>query len=728
MDKRAAEQYLNQIYGTDQGYVAVAYKEPGGLTSWQECQFQWPQDKRKLIGWAEVHQDANIFICPALRKDAHTRKKGDGKFLRWLWADVDWQGVPESKRAEVVSRIKELGCLVIRSGTDDNLHVYVKLTKAVSSELFAKLNTGLRDYLYADNKQADNSLLRLPGTTNWKTEKGTPVTQDGGVGRSVSPEALMKRRVFRDAKVVTEDVVPSDWVFTEVEGLSRRIKAKLNMPVSEAMARYGNRHNAVNGMVKDLHRAGFDVDQIHSLMNKYPAGLHKMSSENGYDFHLDIDRCLARIISTETHDEDFEDEDQAITELTPEEDQKEREKKLAEAGQRIVDHRDAVRWADEQEGLQRHKSPPPDTFQSLDDALSAPAAPVQWLIEGMASADSNVIITGQYKTGKTALMVASLIPSLVDGKDFLNHFAVHVPKGGAMIHHWNLEMSRTDLVDKYMRNTGIVNRKNVSLWHGRGHTLNILTEPGKQDAINALCTDTAGNFHEGGWADVWTIDSYAQLARMAGVNTNDNDEVYNLMAAVDEIKVRANVRVCFLLGHTGRNSDEKSSSTGHLNATRGASAVDEHVDARWVLTKDGTNTRYLATEGRDVDSMSPCALDFNKETKVMTLTDKTKADVVNEGYVQVVVAVLATEVGEQGITQSDLVRKVRERVTIGVAHCKEVINEAVDAGFVEAKRMPTGRGGRAAIMHFLTGGKPEGDDSRLATPRIVDIPKRRRQI
>ncbi|MET0414426.1 MAG: hypothetical protein ABW022_00190, partial [Actinoplanes sp.] len=279
--------------------------------------------------------------------------------------------------------------------------------------------------------------------------------------------------------------------------------------------------------------------------------------------------------------------------------------------------------------------------------------------------------------------------------------------------HWNLEMSKLDILDKYIRPVGIENTDAVHLAHWRGYSLNILTDPGKDDAVHWL---------KSRGVNVWTIDSYAQLARMAGVNTNDNDEVYALMGALDEIKVRAGVKVLFMLGHTGRNADEKSSSSGSIHATRGASAVDEHVDARWVLTKDQGEVRYIATEGRDVDVLKPTALEFDETTKRMRITGMTKADVAADGMVQVVVAVLATQPQGRGLSQTDLVKQVRSRVKAGIAHVKEVIEEAIEANFVIVKHEVKEGGGRAAKMHYLNRPeKPDGDRNRKATPAVVNL-------
>jgi hypothetical protein len=273
-------------------------------------------------------------------------------------------------------------------------------------------------------------------------------------------------------------------------------------------------------------------------------------------------------------------------------------------------------------------------------------------------------------------------------------------------------MSKTDLVDKYMRNVGITNIDNVYLAHWRGYNVNILTDPGKDTAVNWLKTRGV---------QVWTIDSYAQLARMAGINSNDNDEVYALMGAIDEIKIRADVNVCFMLGHTGRNSDDKAS--GGLNPTRGASAVDEHVDARWVLTKDSTDVRYLATEGRDVDVIKPTSLEFDEVTKRMVMGFESKAEVANDGLVQVAVAVLASKGPGVGLTQTQLVDGMRKRVKVGVTHCKEIIEEAIIDNWIEVKHEQRGGGGRAAKMHFLAGNeKPSGDRARNGTPAVVQVP------
>lgn len=703
MDKRAAEQYLTEMFGTQQGYVAVAYKDKG--SSWQECQFAWPVDKRKLMGWAEVHSDANIFICPALRRDAHTRKKGDMQPSRWLWADVDMQAVPADKVQDVQARIKELGTTVIRSGTGDNVHVYVRLSKAVPHDQFIKLNTGLRDFLYADNKQADNSLLRLPGTTNWKTEAGSPVRRAGGVirTRDVTPESLLKRRAFRDAKVIVDAEV-SEWEFIEVEGLPRRVKAMVSMDVPQAEARYGSRYKAVWAVTGDLHKRGLGPDEIHSLMDKFPPALSKAADENGYDVHRDVDKRLAYDRAKAPVEDDTEiDEDagDVFEEVSLEEMQA---SLLDEGVQRELLRRQIRRAADSAEAMRGHTEPPPDASVSLSDALSAPPAPVQWLIDGMCSAEANVVITGQYKSGKTKLMMSSLVTALADNEPFLGSKAVHVPEGGAVVGHWNLEMSALDLIDKYMRPAQFKNPHNVHLANWRGYRLNILTELGKAAAVEWLKSRNV---------QVWTLDSWTALCRMCGVDTNSGSEVSALLGRIDEIKVEAGVKVLFFLAHTARSSAEADKP-----GTRGASEVDDHVDSRWMFTVDRSEMRFLQAEGRDTQ-MSAVSLDFDEETGRSIIGAVTRETAARDGAVQTVVRILSNF--GRPMNRATLNKKLKE-AGISQRSLASVMEDAEASGWIQVTDAPRPRGGRPERMFSLTSDEaPEDDRKRNATPREVNL-------
>jgi hypothetical protein len=705
VNKRAAAQYLDRIFAGKTGYVAVAYKDRG--SSWQECQFEWPQEKAKLLGWAEVHQDANIFVCPALRKGGHTRRKGDMQPSRWLWADVDWQGVPANRVQDVKDRINELSCFTVASGTGDNVHVYVELNQPVDHAQFIKLNTGLRDYLYADSKQADNSLLRLPGTTNWKTDAGSPVKENSQNAHTFAPAALMKRRAFRDAKVIT-DADALEWSFTEVSDLPRRVKALVTMPVSEAEARYGSRYKAVWAITGELYKRGMGADEIHSLMDKFPAALDKMAEENGYDVHRDVDKRLAyeRATANLSEAQSDEIEEEAFELATEEDDAAEYEQRIIRLALAELERSEARDRARMMKAERSWVAPPADTSCSLSELLARPPAPQQFLIDDMCSAEGFVVIVGQYKAGKTKLMVNSLITALADNEPFLGAKQVHVPEGGAIVGHWNLEMSALDLVDKYMRSAEFKNPHNVHLANWQGYGANLLTEPGKQMAIEWLTTRRV---------QVWTIDSWTALCRSAGVDPNDGGQVGALAQAIIDIKVQAGVQAVFLLAHISRSSQEAEKP-----GTKGAVDLDAIVDTRWMFTVDKSDVRFIQVEGRGT-TMAPTSLDFNEETGRSTLGTMGRGSAAAEGWIQVVTSIV--NLYPQGVNEITLYRKMVEKghpknKTKAVEHIKE----AEVANFIRRERAAAvGRGGRASMMHFPVEVRVDGDRSRQATVREVDL-------
>lgn len=699
VDVKAAVQFLDTVFGSRQGHVAVAYKDKG--ESWQEHQFAWPANRKNLIAWAEIHHEANLFICPALRKDRTTRKKMDGVGLRWLWADVDWDKVPSEKRSAVEQRIIELGTMIISSGTGRNKHVYVDLGEEVTVEEHRRLNTGLRDYLYADNKQADNSLLRLPGSTNWKTAAGSPVRFDGGHGLVRGVKLLMRKSAFRNAKVI-EDASTVEWTPADVSGLPRRIKAWASMPVDEAISRYGTRHAAVWAVAGDMHKRGLDGDQIHTLMDQFPAALSKNDDEhNGYDVHKDIEK---RLIWDRANTPELMEDDEAEAAL--EEDVF--ELVTAEDDLAMFEERVNQKVADELERLEVRKrariveaqrawvEPPADVSWSLTDALNDPPRPIPHLIHGLCGEKHNVVITAQYKVGKTAFTMGCVASALADGEDFLGKYPVN---SAVVVGHWNCEMDASEMMDDYIRPVGIDHTDNLHVANLRGYRVNILAPFGKQWAVNWLRDRKV---------KVWTIDSFARLARMAGVSEKDNDEVMSLLMALDEIKVEAEVDVLFLITHTGRAEQEEGKERA-----RGATAIDDWADARWIMVKVD-QVRTLRVEGRGV-AMEETPLIYDEKTKRSIAGYGNRAAIKEDGGNQAIMRIVAAH---EGMTQAELYTALKGSMSQRVA--AHHIQEAVEANLIEIREETRGRG-KKAKCHYLTGSTKGETRHHNATPALVDM-------
>lgn len=696
-------EYLNQMFGTAEGYVYMAYKAKD--ESWQERHFQWPSERRKLAGWVRVHRDANLFIVPALR-GSETRKKGDGINLRWLWADVDWEKIPAERREVVRKRIDQLGTYVVRSGSkassgDYNVHVYVRLAGVVEVDEHYRLNTGLRDYLYADNKQADNSFLRLPGTTNWKTARGSSVRVVGGHGKAFRPASLGKLQAFQKAARSVAGGAGGGWNAVDVKTVPQRARRLAKMQSDEAVGRYGTRHKAVWAVVGDLHRLGLTEDQIHTLMDQFPPAEEKKADEHGaYDVHKDIDRRLAALRHAQAI-VDGEDTSHGSDDGSPFEELSDDEIRAMGPDnpmvKKILARRQAVRDADAWEAQQRFIAPPDNVSWSAADRGKRKVNAANHLIKGVAGAKHNVVITAQYKTGKTAFTVATLAKSLVDGEQFLGE--LDVPTEGRIVGHWNCEMDEEELWRDYVDPAGMAHPDRFHVANLRGYGVNLLSPVGKAWTVQWL--------RDRG-VQVWTIDSLARLLRMAGVKEQENDAVLNVLMAIDEIKVEAGVDVCFVITHTGR-----AEQTEGNERARGATVIDDWADARWVMTRV-KDDRFLSVEGRGV-GMKTTVLDFNEDTKASSLGIGDKHDVRANGEGQTVLKIVQDN---PGILKEPLTRRVCTALGCRPPRAREVIADVEEAGFIRIERVGTSRGGRASQKHWPNEAGPVRGG---ATKRTVDF-------
>lgn len=338
--------FLSRIFGDGQaGFITLGFI-PVDLSNGRRGKmvpeaFQWPKEKKRALAWIEdKSRKGEVFYCPALRND-RGRKKGNAieGGLQWLWADVDMEKVPADKIEGVKRAISLLSTLTVRSGSGDNCHVYVKIddSEGLTKDQHEYLNTLLRDLLCADNKQADNSLLRVAGTYNYKAladgRDRNAVTYSenkkggGRRGKSLKEEVVVKwlekhwdKRGSSGTDKSREDLKERlarggggyedrgregfDWTRVDDKKVGRicrgSIKAIVSITTQQVLDgdHKGRRYIAVKNVAEKLYRnrvVDGDRNLVHTLMDNFEPGRDKERSERSYNLHRDLECILDAI-------------------------------------------------------------------------------------------------------------------------------------------------------------------------------------------------------------------------------------------------------------------------------------------------------------------------------------------------------------------------------------------------------------------------------------------------
>jgi hypothetical protein len=296
--------FLDEMFERRKGYVSIVFghnprtsKPRFAEDDWQPKFYKWPAQRERLIDDVDdalnhpdvIRENIEIFICPALRNKP-SRQRGTNAPLWWVWADVDHK--PDENTME---KINALGGMTVLSGSDGHRHVYLPLDKPVTPLLHKALCLALKEALGAtDSKIAENDLLRLPGTINWKRTEPKRVFLKSRARRKRSASfwkdmlcsmASTRWEVFADQARAT---TPKDLGAINENTKRPKLKGEALKCFRYSPTNDGQRHDAIYKLVRTMKEQGYTRDETHATLREYPPAISKWGTD--WRISNDVDR------------------------------------------------------------------------------------------------------------------------------------------------------------------------------------------------------------------------------------------------------------------------------------------------------------------------------------------------------------------------------------------------------------------------------------------------------
>lgn len=244
----------------------------------------------------------------------------------------------------------------------------------------------------------------------------------------------------------------------------------------------------------------------------------------------------------------------------------------------------------------------PIVVRSAADELAMPDEETPWAVFELFPRGANVLLTAAYKSGKTT-MVNNLVKSLVDDEPFLGRYGVEPQDGRVVIFNYEVDPRQ---YRQWLRDMKVRNLEKITMVHLRGLRMPLTTEHVEDEIVKML------TMYE---CQTWILDPFARAFVGSG-EENSNSDVGRFLDTLDVIKARAGVTNLVMPAHTGRAEEQG------VTRARGATRLDDHADARWILTKSATGDRFFSASGRDVE-VEEHMLGFDPDTRCLTVEKAT---------------------------------------------------------------------------------------------------------
>ncbi len=244
--------------------------------------------------------------------------------------------------------------------------------------------------------------------------------------------------------------------------------------------------------------------------------------------------------------------------------------------------------------------------KSLDALLAEPDTPTRYRIDQVAPAGGRVMLSAQYKAGKT-ILIGNLLRALADGAPFLGRFDVCIPAAGIVV--IDNELSE-DTLRRWLREQGIENTSAVA---------DVVALRGKVGMLNLLddrCRDQWATRLRDIGADYLVLDCLRPVLDALGLD--ENRDAGKFLVAFDAMLTDAGINDAAVVHHMGHANER----------ARGDSRLQDWPDAIWRMvreTDEPDSPRYFSAFGRDVN-IAEGQLGYNPATRHLTYTSGSRVD------------------------------------------------------------------------------------------------------
>lgn len=314
-------------------------------------------------------------------------------------------------------------------------------------------------------------------------------------------------------------------------------------------------------------------------------------------------------------------------------------------------------------------------IRPLSELLAEPDAPAAYRIDRLAVAGSRVMLSAQYKAGKTTV-AGNLVRSLADGTPFLGRFDVIAPPQRIAVMDNELG---DDLLRRWLREQNITNTEAVA---------DTVSLRGRVSAFNPL-----DDRNRAEWAQRWrdlgieylVLDCLRPVFDALGLD--ENHQAGEFLVAYDQLLSDAGITDSAVVHHMGHSSER----------ARGDSRLQDWPDAIWRIMRENEqpdSPRYFSAFGRDVN-VTEGRLSYEPVTRRLTYASGSRVDNQTEAARTDVVRMLAAE-GAKGAKPN----RTAIESELSPPHPQKAVRKAI-ASLIQTGVVSADDGPRNSKLHYF---------------------------